>query len=145
RRQLRSARLLPSAVRLHHVHARRRRLLRRVPPRDRESGGHVRGTLRARSLTLASSERCDYASAQALSAGARPQNEANMDDFDDETGVGLPDDEMSDGPDLGDLDEAEGDDVDLDLEGGDDMPAPKVAAPAVKKAAPAPKAKKKAA
>ena len=35
RRELRSARLLPAAGRLHHVHARQRAVLRRLPPRDR--------------------------------------------------------------------------------------------------------------
>ena len=35
RRQLRGPRLLPSAGRLHHVHARQRAVLRRLPPRDR--------------------------------------------------------------------------------------------------------------
>ena len=34
-RQLRGARLLPAAGRLHHVHARQRAVLRRLPPRDR--------------------------------------------------------------------------------------------------------------
>ena len=35
RRELRGARLLPAAGRLHHVHARQRAVLRRLPPRDR--------------------------------------------------------------------------------------------------------------
>ena len=38
-RELRGARLLPSAVRLHHVHARRGAVLRGVPPRDRDNFG----------------------------------------------------------------------------------------------------------
>ena len=45
-----------------------------------------------------------------------------MDDFDDDGGLGLPDDDLAGGPDLGDLDdEGDGADVELDLEGADDL------------------------
>ena len=42
RRDVRRARLLPPAAGLHHVHARRGRFLRRLPPRHRTRDSHVR-------------------------------------------------------------------------------------------------------
>ena len=55
-----------------------------------------------------------------------------MDDFDDDGGMGLPDDDLTGGPELGDLDE-DGEDAELDLEAGDEpaAPRPRAASPAM--------------
>src|SRR5262249_13759776 len=93
RRQLRSARLLSSAGRLHHVHPRQRAVLRSLPPRDRADHRPV-FNLTARTR-IHKTRRPNALHAQASCLRFQDWKAHMQDDFD--SGMDIPDDELTGG------------------------------------------------